>query len=186
MDQDADAPHGAAPGDEQVNLFHAASIGDRSYRMNGILMSIPTYEHIIEAVQKAARLYPGGIRGMASEMDMAPSSLGNILNPYADRTSVKLGLEQAAFIMHQTGDVSALQLLAADLGFSLLPMCAEPDKGVEGEQLDDVERLADLQRAIRRNAPQKVRAKLLGALIIDLMETETAVQHEGRKGECRS
>lgn len=98
----------------------------------------------------------------------------------------KLGLEQAAFIMHQTGDVSALQLLAADLGFSLLPMCAEPDKGVEGEQLDDVERLADLQRAIRRNAPQKVRAKLLGALIIDLMETETAVQHEGRKGECRS
>ena len=28
--------------------------------------------------------------------------------------------------------------------------------------------------------------KLLGALIIDLMETETAVQHEGRKGECRS
>lgn len=55
-----------------------------------------------------------------------------------------------------------------------------------GEQLDDVERLADLQRAIRRNAPQKVRAKLLGALIIDLMETETAVQHKGRKGECRS
>ena len=33
---------------------------------------------------------------------------------------------------------------------------------------------------------KKVRAKLLGALIIDLMETETAVQHEGRKGECRS
>ena len=32
----------------------------------------------------------------------------------------------------------------------------------------------------------KVRAKLLGALIIDLLETETAVQHEGRKGECRS
>lgn len=63
---------------------------------------------------------------------------------------------------------------------------AEPDKDVQGEQLDDVERLADLQRAIRRNAPQKVRAKLLGALIIDLMETETAVQHEGRKGECRS
>ena len=92
MDQDADAPDGAAPGDEQVNLFHAASIGDRSYRMNGILMSIPTYEHIIEAVQKAARLYPGGIRGMASEMDMAPSSLGNILNPYADRSVVKLGL----------------------------------------------------------------------------------------------
>ena len=119
-------------------------------------------------------------------MDMAPSSLGNVLNPYADRTSVKLGLEQAAFIMHQTGDVSALQLLAAEFGYTLLPMNAEPDKDVQGEQLDDVERLTDLQRAIRRNAPQRERAKLLGALIIDLMETETAVQHEGRKGECRS
>lgn len=134
--------------------------------MNGEMMTIPTLEHVIEAVQTAVKKYPGGVRAMAAEMDMAPSSLGNVLNPYADRTSVKLGLEQAAFIMHQTGDVSALQLLAADLGFSLLPMCAEPDKGVEGEQLDDVERLADLQRAIRRNAPQKVRAKLLGALII--------------------
>ena len=154
-------------------------IGRHTDRMNGEMMTIPTLEHVIEAVQTAVKKYPGGVRAMAAEMDMAPSSLGNVLNPYADRTSVKLGLEQ-------TGDVSALQLLAADLGFSLLPMCAEPDKGVEGEQLDDVERLADLQRAIRRNAPQKVRAKLLGALIIDLMETETAVQHEGRKGECRS
>lgn len=161
-------------------------IGRHTDRMNGEMMTIPTLEHVIEAVQTAVKKYPGGVRAMAAEMDMAPSSLGNVLNPYADRTSVKLGLEQAAFIMHQTGDVSALQLLAADLGFSLLPMCAEPDKDVEGEQLDDVERLADLQRAIRRNAPQKVRAKLLGALIIDLMETETAVQHEGRKGECRS
>ena len=114
MDQDADAPDGAAPGDEQVNLFHAASIGDRSYRMNGILMSIPTYEHIIEAVQKAARLYPGGIRGMASEMDMAPSSLGNILNPYADRSVVKLGLEQALFIMKTSEDISALRIMASE------------------------------------------------------------------------
>ena len=102
------------------------------------MMTIPTLEHVIEAVQTAVKKYPGGVRAMAAEMDMAPSSLGNVLNPYADRTSVKLGLEQAAFIMHQTGDVSALQLLAADLGFSLLPMCAEPDKGVEGEQLDEM------------------------------------------------
>ena len=60
-------------------------------------------------------------------------------------------------------------------------MHAEPDKDVQGEQLDDVERLTDLQRAIRRNAPQRERAKLLGALIIDLMETKTAVRHEERR-----
>lgn len=149
-------------------------------------MKIPTHEHIIEAVRAAARRYPGGVAALAAVMDMAPSSLGNVLNPYADRTAVKLGLEQVAFIMRKTGDVSALQLLAAEFGYTLLPMHAEPDKDVQGEQLDDVERLTDLQRAIRRNAPQRERAKLLGALIIDLMETETAVQHEGRKGECRS
>ena len=103
-------------------------IGRHTNRMNGEMMTIPTLEHVIEAVQTAVKKYPGGVRAMAAEMDMAPSSLGNVLNPYADRTSVKLGLEQAAFIMHQTGDVSALQLLAADLGFSLLPMCAEPDR----------------------------------------------------------
>ncbi len=138
MDQDADAPDGAAPGDEQVNLFHAASIGDRSYRMNGILMSIPTYEHIIEAVQKAARLYPGGIRGMASEMDMAPSSLGNILNPYADRSVVKLGLEQALFIMKTSEDISALRIMASEFGCSLSSATDEPDAPTfEAEALQD-------------------------------------------------
>ena len=78
-------------------------IGRHTNRMNGEMMTIPTLEHVIEAVQTAVKKYPGGVRAMAAEMDMAPSSLGNVLNPYADRTSVKLGLEQAAFIMHQTG-----------------------------------------------------------------------------------
>lgn len=137
-------------------------------------MSIPTLEHVIEAVQTAVKKYPGGVRAMAAEMDMAPSSLGNAINPYADRTSVKLGLEQAAFIMHQTGDVSALQLLAAEFGYTLLPMHAEPDKDVQGEQLDDVQRLAEFQHALNSDAPDKERATILFALIGDLMETETA------------
>ena len=72
-------------------------IGRHTNRMNGEMMTIPTLEHVIEAVQTAVKKYPGGVRAMAAEMDMAPSSLGNVLNPYADRTSVKLGLEQAAF-----------------------------------------------------------------------------------------
>lgn len=151
MDQDADAPDVAAPGDEQVNLFHAASIGDRSYRMNGILMSIPTYEHIIEAVQKAARLYPGGIRGMASEMDMAPSSLGNILNPYADRSVVKLGLEQALFIMKTSEDISALRIMASEFGCSLSSATDEPDAPTfEAEALQDYPPLVAFHEGCKR------------------------------------
>lgn len=148
--------------------------------MNGKSMSIPTLEHIIEAVQTAVKKYPGGVRAMAAEMDMAPSSLGNVLNPYADRTSVKLGLEQAAFIMHTTGDYSALQLLAAEFGFSLLPMSASPNHDVQGEQLDDVQKLARYQDAIERKASRKERALILGEVFIDLMETESAVRQAER------
>ena len=146
--------------------------------MNGEVMNIPTYEHVIEAVQTAVKKYPGGVHAMAAEMDMAPSSLGNVLNPYADRASVKLGLEQAAFIMRRTGDVSALQLLAAELGYTLLPMHAEPDKAVKGEQLDDVQRLAEFQRALNSDAPDKDRVKTFFALVCDLVETETAKRKE--------
>lgn len=146
--------------------------------MNGEVMNIPTYEHIIEAIQTAVKKHPGGVRAMAAEMDMAPSSLGNVLNPYADRTTVKLGLEQAAFIMRRTGDVSALQLLAAEFGYTLLPMHAEPDKDVDGEQLDDVQKLARFQDAIRRGAPRKERVLILGDLLDDVMQTEMAVRLE--------
>lgn len=141
-------------------------------------MSIPTYEHIIEAVQKAARKYPGSIRGMAAEMDMAPSSLGNVLNPYADRATVKLGLEQTLFIMKKTEDVSALRLMAAEFGYSLLPMGAPPDHDVAGEQLDDVQKLARYQESIRRREPRSVRLQKLGDFLDDVMETETAVRIE--------
>ncbi len=144
--------------------------------MNGEVMNIPTLEHVIEAVQTAVKKYPGGVRAMAAEMDMAPSSLGNVLNPYADRASVKLGLEQAAFIMRTTGDYSALQLLAAEFGFSLLPMSASPNHDVQGEQLDDVQKLARYQDAIERKVPRKERALILGEVFIDLMETESAVR----------
>ena len=94
--------------------------------MNGDLMAIPTLEHVIESVQTAVRQHPGGVRSMAALMDMAPSSLGNLLNPYADRSSVKLGLEQAAFIMKATGDATPLRLIADELGYSFPPVCLCP------------------------------------------------------------
>ena len=146
--------------------------------MKGEAMKIPTHEHIIEAVRAAARRYPGGVAALAAVMDMAPSSLGNVLNPYADRTAVKLGLEQALFIMREAGDVSALRLMAAEFGYSLLPMGAQPDHDVSVEQLDDVQKLARYQEAIRRREPRSVRLQKLGDFLDDVMETETAVRME--------
>lgn len=119
--------------------------------MNGEVMSIPTYEHIIEAVQKAARQYPGGIRGMASEMDMAPSSLGNILNPYADRSTVKLGLEQSLFIMKASRDISALRLIASEFGCSLSCADDEPNAPtLEAEALQDYPPLVAFHEGCKR------------------------------------
>lgn len=114
-----------------------------------------TQEHIIDAIQEAARNYAkgepeSGIRKLAIEMDMRPSSLGNALNPYADRSVVKLGLEQAMFIMQRTGNVKALEIMAYELGYTLQAANAVPDKDdIRDEMLDDSSRLSLLQKVIR-------------------------------------
>lgn len=141
-------------------------------------MPIPTQEHIIEAVREAARKYPGGVKAMAAEMDMAASSLGNLLNPYADRQMVKLGLEQALYIMSVSKDPTALHLIAAKLGYRLIPAHAEPDHDARGEMLDDVQALARYQEAVRRNAPRKERVMALAEALQDLLQTETAITRE--------
>lgn len=118
-------------------------------------MPAPTQEHIIEAVQTAAHNYAkgesvSGIRKLAMEMDMSPSSLGNALNPYADRSVVKLGLEQAFFIMQRTGDVNALDFMAYALGYTLQAIRAVPDKDdIRDEMLDDSNHLAMFQQVVR-------------------------------------
>lgn len=141
-------------------------------------MPIPTQEYIIEAVREAARNYPGGVKAMAAEMDMAASSLGNLLNPYADRQTVKLGLEQALYIMSVTGDITALHLMASKLGYHLIPTQAEPDHDSAGEMLDDVQALARYQEAVRRKVPRKERVMALAEALQDLLQTETAVNRE--------
>lgn len=139
-------------------------------------MNIPILEHVIEAVQTAVRQYPCGVKAMAAKMDMAPSSLGNALNPYADRSSVKLGLEQAAYIMKETGDATALCLLASELGYALIPLNAQPDKDIKGEQLDNLQALASWQKAIADNASREEQERCFGRLMLDIMETATAVK----------
>jgi len=138
-------------------------------------MAIPTYEHIIEAVQTAVRKH-GGVKMVAADMDMAPSSLGNLLNPYADRSSVKLGLEQALWIMQRTGDHSALVLMAKELGYGVVPINARPDKDLAGEQLDDVQALAQVQAAIARGAPRDEIAVLVWRLFCDVAQTQNAAE----------
>lgn len=88
-------------------------------------MAITTYPHIIEELRRTANPDPknrGPFCELAGEMDLRESSLGNLLNPYADRTIVKLGLEQAMHIMCRQRNYAALQLMAAEFGFALIPL----------------------------------------------------------------
>lgn len=139
-------------------------------------MSIPTQERIIETIREGVRKTIG-VKAMAAEMDMAPSSLGNILNPYADRSTVKLGLEQAMFLIQRTQNYAALSLIASEFGYTLLQMASTPDKAnKEEEMLDDLQRTAAYQAAIRENAPREVRIQRLAEVFDDLMQTETSVR----------
>ena len=81
---------------------------------------------LIEALQKAAQEY--GVSRLAAEMDKRPSTLYNALNPWGDRSTIKLGLEDALFIMVQTGDMTALQIMAREMGCVLVEMKAEPNR----------------------------------------------------------
>lgn len=105
--------------------------------------------HLIEAVQQAAQQY--GIDRLVLEMDIAPSTLRNRLNPRADRSLCKLGLEEAFFIMQQTGDVTALDYMATKLGYRLEKMEeVEPDRDtIEQECCDDLDALAKFSRMAR-------------------------------------
>ncbi len=86
---------------------------------------------VIAALQSAAQ--KKGIKEVAAEMDMAPSSLYNALNPYGDRSSSKCGLELAIAIMRYTGDKSALAIMAGELGCSVIER-REPDKPTVAEE----------------------------------------------------
>ena len=102
---------------------------------------------LIEAVQRAAQRM--GIQALSVEMDMRPSSLYNQLNPYADRSMVKLGLEVAHYIMQRTHDVTALRIMAEDCGYTLTPIASEPDcQTLPEEMCQDFHALADFQKLL--------------------------------------
>lgn len=100
---------------------------------------------IIEHVQAAAQRY--GIKVLAGELNKAPSTVYSELNPWGDRSKAKLGLEDAIEIMRITEDFSALELMAADLGFRLVVKEARPDKASVAEELcQDTQRMGEWAR----------------------------------------
>ncbi len=102
---------------------------------------------VIEAIQRAAQ--KRGIKEIAAEMDLAPSSLYSMLNPWGDRASSKLGLEAAIWLMRYTGDKSALALIAGELGCSVIER-REPDKPtVAEESVQDFAAVSALSQAMQ-------------------------------------
>lgn len=102
---------------------------------------------VIAALQSAAQ--KKGIKDVAAEMDMAPSSLYSALNPYGDRSSSKCGLELAIAIMRYTGDKSALAIMAGELGCSVIER-REPDKPtVAEESVQDFAAVSALAQAMQ-------------------------------------
>jgi hypothetical protein len=102
---------------------------------------------VIAALQSAAQ--KKGIKDVAAEMDMAPSSLYSCLNPYGDRSSSKCGLELAIALMKYTGDKSALAIMAGELGCSVIER-KEPDKPtVAEESVQDFAAVSALAQAMQ-------------------------------------
>lgn len=104
---------------------------------------------VISALQAAAQ--KKGIKIVAAEMDLAPSSLYSCLNPYGDRSSSKCGLELALAIMAFTGDKTPLAIMAGELGCSIIER-REPDKPtVAEESIQDFSAVARLSQALQEN-----------------------------------
>ena len=105
---------------------------------------------VIAALQAAAQKV--GMKQVAAEMDMAPSSLYSCLNPYGDRSSSKCGLELAIAIMRYTGDKSALAIMAGELGCNIVEH-REPDKRTTAEEgLEDVSAISRFEQAVQEKA----------------------------------
>lgn len=165
-------------------IFHDINISGALRRRNEKNMSDITFPAVVKAIQEAAQAY--GVAEMAGQMDMKPSSLYNALNPWGDRGTAKLGLEQALFIMRETGNTSAFVLMAAELGFRVVPVIAVPDhQDTREEMLDDNNMLTDFHAAIRNGASLMVVQAKAAAAHRDIDETVEQYRWELAKQEVR-
>lgn len=88
---------------------------------------------VIEALQYAAQAY--GMKKLAPLLDKKPSTLYAELNPWGEQGKAKIGMDDAIEIMRITEDYTALELMAAELGFRLAAKDARPDKENVAEEL---------------------------------------------------
>lgn len=145
MDQDTDAPYGTARGDEQVNLFHAATetwrATGRNYKMNTLLQAIAAKTY------QLCRAYPGGIRamfaGMRARYGLSESSVYADLNPNNGQSTLRLW--ELVRVMEATGEHGPLRELANWFGYSLADTrfdeCAPDAPTLEKEALQDYPKL---------------------------------------------
>ncbi len=119
----------------------------------------------VEFVYEAIRLSGYSIKYLAAELNKAPSTLYDELNPMpsADRTA-KLGLEDAVRIMEIIGDTTPLQHIANHFDMNTEPRTATPDKPcVDKEMLDDIPALSDYQEAMKNNSSLEYVGQQLGS-----------------------
>ncbi len=136
---------------------------------------------VIQALQSAAQAK--GMKVVAAEMDMAPSSLYAALNPYGDRSVSKCGLELALGIMAYTGDKTALAIMAGELGCTLAER-REPDKPtVAQESLQDFAAVNRLAQAMEQGASEAEVHRLLAEAQTELGQTVSLYVAEKRKKE---
>lgn len=105
---------------------------------------------IIAALQEAAQRE--GMKIVAAEMDMAPSSLYAACNPYGDRSVRTMSLELALGIMRYTGDKTALALMAGELGCSLIERKPPDKETVAEESVQDFAAVTALAQAMQNHA----------------------------------
>lgn len=121
---------------------------------------------IIAALQEAAQRR--GMKDVAAEMDLAPSSLYAACNPYGDRAVRTMPLELALGIMKYTGDKTALALLAGELGCSVVERSAPDKPTVAEESLQDFSAVSALSQAMQEKMPSVVVNRLAMAAVREL------------------
>lgn len=86
------------------------------------------------ALQNMALSY--GAKKIASELDLAPSSLYAMLNPYSDEKAISF--ERAMYIMGKCNNYEPVSIMLAEKGLCLTSMAAEPDKKTVAKELVDL------------------------------------------------
>lgn len=117
----------------------------------------------VEAVQEAVRRSNKSIGWLAAQLNKAPSTLYDELNPFAEgngRTS-KLGLEDAVRLMELIGDLSPLLQINSHFNLSARSCCRKPNgKDLDEECLQGFQALGRFVEAVRADAAMPELIKL--------------------------